>query len=78
MDQLTLWPPPDDWVECIVSWDYILQPNTVHPHELYKWCDCHPSPGRYHVHGWQSSEGFAFKFEDPRDAVLFKLTWKCE
>ena len=34
--------------------------------------------GRYHVHGWQSTKGFAFRFEDPRDAVLFKLTWSCE
>jgi len=30
------------------------------------------------VHGWQSTEGFAFRFEDPYDAIMFKLTWKCE
>jgi len=50
----------------------------LHPQELYNWCDNHASTGRYHVHGWRSTEGFAFRFEDPRDAILFKLTWKCE
>ena len=77
MIQFQAWPPPD-WHECIVSWDYILESNKVRPQELYAWCDSHPSQGRYHVHGWQSTEGFAFRFEDPRDAILFKLTWKCE
>jgi hypothetical protein len=77
MDQLKLWPPPE-WTECIVSWDYILQSKEFYPRHLYEWCEQYPGPGRYHVHGWQSTEGFAFRFEDPRDAVLFKLTWKCE
>jgi hypothetical protein len=30
------------------------------------------------VHGWQSTQGFAFRFENPHDAIMFKLTWKCE
>ena len=76
MDQLKLWPPPD-WHECVVSWNSILE-STIHPRELYEWCDAHPSPGRYHVHGWQSTEGFAFRFEDPYDAIVFRLKWKCE
>jgi hypothetical protein len=77
MINFQLWPPPN-WTECVVSWDYILKTHEVHPQELYDWCNNHASTGRYHVHGWQSTEGFAFRFEDPRDAVLFKLTWKCE
>ena len=76
MDQLMLWPPPE-WYECVVSWDSILESST-HPQELYAWCDNHPSEGRYHVHGWQSTEGFAFRFEDAYDAIIFKLKWKCE
>ena len=76
MDQIKLWPPPV-WYECVVSWDYILE-STTHPQDLYNWCDRHPSEGRYHVHGWQSTQGFAFRFEDPYDAIMFKLTWKCE
>ena len=75
MDQIKLWPPPS-WTECVVSWDYILD-SPIHPQELYDWCNARPSHSRYHVHGWQSTEGFAFRFEDPRDAVIFKLTWKC-
>ena len=77
MDQLKLWPPPG-WTECVVSWKYIMETKEIRPQELYDWCDRHPSKGRYHVHGWQSTEGFAFRFEDARDAILFKLTWKCE
>jgi len=71
------WPPPD-WTECVVSWDYILQNHRPYPQALYDWCNNHVSTGRYHVHGWQSTEGFAFRFEDPRDAIIFKLTWNCE
>ena len=71
------WPPPD-WTECVVTWDSILASKEFHPRYLYEWCDRHPSTGRYHVHGWHQTEGFAFRFEDPRDAVLFKLTWSCE
>jgi hypothetical protein len=76
MQQFSGWPPPD-WYECVVSWDHILE-STTHPRDLYDWCDLHPSEGRYHVHGWQSTEGFAFRFEDPYDAIIFKLKWKCE
>jgi hypothetical protein len=70
------WPPPE-WTECAVSWNYLLD-SPFHSQELYNWCDNHASAGRYHVHGWRSTEGFAFRFEDPQDAILFKLTWKCE
>ena len=73
MIQLKLWPPPN-WSECVVRWDYILE-SPYRPQDLYDWCDGRPSNGRYHVHGWKSTEGFAFQFEDPKDAVLFSLTW---
>ena len=74
MIQFTAWPPPD-WTECVVTWDYLLQKETPHPHELYEWCNSYVSDSRYHVHGWQKTSGFAFRFEDPRDATVFKLTW---
>ena len=77
MIQLQLWPPPE-WTECVVAWDYILQDRTLYPQALYDWCNNQASTGRYHVHGWRQTEGFAFRFEDPRDALLFKLTWECE
>jgi hypothetical protein len=77
MNQMILWPPPG-WHECVVSWKYITETKEIRPQELYDWCKNHPSEGRYHVHGWQSTEGFAFRFENPHDAIMFKLTWKCE
>ena len=77
MIQFKSWPPPD-WTECVVPWDWILKDKKLHPNNLYEWCDQYASPNRYHVHGWQSTEGFAFRFEDPRDATVFKLTWTCQ
>ena len=77
MQQFQAWPPPD-WTECVVTWDSILESKEFHPQDLYNWCNQYNSPSRYHVHGWQSTEGFAFRFENPHDAVMFKLTWKCE
>jgi hypothetical protein len=55
-----------------------METKEISPQELYDWCKNYPSEGRYHVHGWQSTEGFAFRFENPHDAIMFKLTWKCE
>jgi len=78
MNQFKAWPPPDTWYECVVTWDSILETQEIRPQELYDWCDRQASTGRYHVHGWRSTEGFAFRFEDPYDAIIFKLTWKCE
>ena len=74
MRQLKLWPPPD-WHECIITWEYLINTPGIHVDDYYTWCDRHPSIGSYHVHGWRSTEGFAFRFEDPRDAILFKLKW---
>ena len=77
MLQHQFWPPPE-WTECVVAWDYILQDRTLYPQALYDWCNNQTSTGRYHVHGWQSTQGFAFRFEDPRDALVFKLRWECK
>ena len=74
MMQFKSWPPPD-WTECVVPWDWILKDKKLHPNNLYEWCDKYASPNRYHVHGWRSTEGFSFRFEDARDATVFKLTW---
>jgi hypothetical protein len=70
--QFIAWPPPD-WTECVVTWDWIMSDAGCHPHDMYNWCEQHAS--RYHVHGWRSTEGFAFRFENPHDAIMFKLTW---
>jgi hypothetical protein len=74
MKQFTAWPPPD-WTECVVTWDWIMSDYGCHPDEFYKWCNDYNSVGRYHVHGWQGTEGFAFRFERREDATWFKLKW---
>ena len=76
MQQFQAWPPPD-WTECVVPWDWIMSDQGVSPNDIYNWCDQQTGSGRYHVHGWKSTEGFAFRFEDPCDAIIFKLKWKC-
>jgi hypothetical protein len=42
--------------------------------EMIKWVEEEPG-GRFHLHGWKSTEGFAYRFERKIDAVLFALTW---
>jgi hypothetical protein len=73
MLQFLAWPPPD-WHEVVVTWDQILYTKHINPNQLYQWCEQHPG-ARFHVHGWQSTEGFAFRFEHKQDAVVFALTW---
>ena len=73
MIQFQAWPPPK-WTEIVVTWDVILDGFTK-PQDYYDWCDNYDSEGRYHVHGWKSTEGFAFRFEKPEDATLFALYW---
>jgi hypothetical protein len=63
-----------DWTEVVITWDQILEDNCLNPNMLYDWCSkC--KGGMYHVHGWKSTEGFAFRFERKSDAVLFALKW---
>jgi len=71
--QFKAWPPPD-WFECVVPWSWILEDANLQVQDIYNWCEQHTS--RYHVHGWKSTEGFAFRFENPHDAIMFKLTWR--
>lgn len=65
---------PPKWTEVVITWDRILEDDLVNPNMLYDWCDRRKG-GMYHVHGWKSTEGFAFRFEQESDAVLFALKW---
>jgi hypothetical protein len=51
-----------------------MQDKQLKPDMLYSWCEQHPG-ARFHVHGWQSTHGFAFRFENKKDAVMFALKW---
>jgi len=67
------WPPPN-WTEVVVLWAYIMEHNTHNPNDIYNWVRRQPG-GRFHLHGYKCTEGFAYRFEDPKDATWFRLNW---
>jgi len=81
------WPPPQDWTEIVISWQTMLDNADYGPNAIIDWVNKTPG-GRYHLHGWEDFQrfpshgigvggidGFSFRFEDPRDATLFRLRW---
>jgi hypothetical protein len=73
MKQIEGWPPPD-WTEVVVLWDEILGAPGYPIKEILDWMDSAPG-GEFHLHGYNSTEGFSFRFRDPEDATYFKLRW---
>lgn len=73
MKQFEAWPPPN-WTEVVITWDTMLHSKTHNVHAIQNWVD-ETNGGRYHLHGWKSTEGFAYRFERRIDAILFALTW---
>jgi hypothetical protein len=69
-----LWPPPEDWTEIVILWQEILEPPRYPIKQILEWLDSVPG-GDYHIHGYESTEGFSFRFRDPEDATHFKLRW---
>jgi hypothetical protein len=74
MERFDDWPPPAEWEEVVITWDIMLENNRHRPPVIIDWLEKAPG-GRYHLHGWKAKEGFAFRFEDPVDALYFKLRW---
>jgi hypothetical protein len=65
----------------------MLDNSDYGPNAIIEWVNQTPG-GRYHLHGWEDFkrfhshgigvggvDGVAFRFEDPRDATLFRLRW---
>lgn len=73
MNKVEQWPPPN-WEEVVVTWDKILGPPEYPIREILNWVDSTPG-GHYHLHGYRSTEGFAFRFEDSADATHFRIKW---
>ena len=69
-----MWPPPMDWIEVIVLWDDVLSGPRLPIKQILEWLEKAPG-GNYHIHGYESTEGFSFRFENPADATHFKLKW---
>jgi hypothetical protein len=87
MTRIETWPPPKDWTEIVVSWATMLEHADHAPNDIIAWLDKTPG-GCYHLHGWDDFQrfprhgigvggvdGFAFRFENPQDAMLFALRW---
>lgn len=73
MKQIERWPPPD-WTEVVVLWDEILGEPGYPIKQILEWLDDAPG-GKFHLHGYNSTEGFSFRFHNPTDATHFKLRW---
>ena len=66
------WPPPEDWESIKISWDWTLRHYTHNPNDIYHLVLGSPG-GRFHLSGYGTSEGFEYRFEDPKDATWFSL-----
>lgn len=66
--------PAPAWTEVLVLWNDIMNHPRYSIREILAWVDTAPG-GRYHLHGHNSTDGFAFRFEQSRDATYFKLKW---
>ena len=73
MKRIDMWPPPY-WTEVVVTWETMLANADKHPNTIIEWIEHQPG-GEYHLHGWRSTEGFAFRFRREKDATLFRLRW---
>lgn len=74
MNRLDRWPPPN-WIEVVITWETMLNNSDRNPNKITEWCYRHNGHGRWHLHGWGQDQGFAFRFEDARDATTFGLHW---
>ncbi len=72
MIKIDRWPPPIDWTEVVLLWEDILDRKIYR--DFTSWLE-ETHGGRYHIHGYESTLGFAVRFEKPEDAILFKLKW---
>jgi len=74
MEKISYREPYPEWTEVLVLWDSIMNHPNYSIREILAWIDSAPG-GRYHLHGHNSVDGFAFRFEEPSDATYFKLRW---
>ena len=64
----------NSWEEVVILWEDVFDGPRYPIREILDWIETAPG-GRYHLHGWNSTEGFCFGFEQPEDATHFKLKW---
>lgn len=66
--------PSNSWEEVIILWEDVFDGPRYPIREILRWIEDAPG-GRYHLRGWNSTDGFCFRFEQPEDATHFKLKW---
>ena len=64
----------DSWEEVVILWIDVMEGPKYPIREILDWIDT-AEGGRYHLHGFNSTEGFCFRFERAEDATHFKLKW---
>ena len=76
MQKQDCWPPPENWAQVVITWTTMLENSDRNPNEIIAWVEAYPG-AEYHLHGCRSTEGegFAFRFSDPNDALIFQLRW---
>jgi hypothetical protein len=74
MKRINYQDPAPNWTEVVVLWDQIMNHPRYPIREILSWID-HAPGGCYHLHGYDSTNGFAFRFERAKDATYFKLKW---
>jgi hypothetical protein len=74
MEKLAYQDPPPAWTEVIIMWEDVLNAPHYPIREILNWIDSAPGQ-RYHLHGHKGTEGFVFRFENPKDATYFRLKW---
>jgi hypothetical protein len=74
MERVKFRPLPKDWELVIIDWEDILNPPNYQIKEILDWIDNYDG-GRYHLQGYQQTNGFEFRFENPKVATYFKLKW---
>jgi hypothetical protein len=72
MTEVKTWPPPKNWISVKISWKWMLNHHTHYPNEIQQWILDTPG-GRFHLSGYDAGEGFDYRFEDPKDAIWFRL-----
>jgi hypothetical protein len=74
VEKVEPFPIPYNWTEVLVTWNEIMNVPYYDIKGMLTWAEEYPG-SRYHLLGYKHTEGFVFRFEDPKDATYFKLKW---
>lgn len=66
--------PPDTWTQVIILWEHILKEPGYPIKKILEWVEEHDG-GQYYLRGYNSTDGFDFRFERAEDATMIKLRW---